>query len=36
MLLELETINILTKKEKAYIINNFDFSKNANFTLKRY
>jgi DNA polymerase III subunit alpha len=35
MLLELETINILTKKEKAYIINNFDFSKNANFTLKK-
>lgn len=34
MLLELDTINILTNKEKAYIINNFDFSTTAGSKLK--
>lgn len=35
MLLELETINILTNKEKAYIINTFDFSQNNKYNLKQ-
>lgn len=34
MLLDLETINILTKKEKAYVINNFSFSENPKHKLK--
>lgn len=35
MLLDLDTINILTKKEKAYVINNFSFSEHPKYKLKQ-